>query len=100
VFIENQPEEKKAKGGIYLNFTGIGKNPYAKGRKYYRISIWVPTDKADPARKVLTKGKTIWLRHAEVDGNKNPESGVVFMQITSKWPWVEPLTQTMDGERR
>jgi hypothetical protein len=91
VYIVEPPVENQAKGGHYLNLIGATKNPYGEGRKWYKLSIFVPSADIEVAREKCAQGRVIQLRSAELNGTKNPENGNIFMQISASWRNIQPL---------
>lgn len=90
VFIMSDPFEKQVKNGSYFNFDAVAKNPYGEGVKHYKIAIYATAAESEKARDKLKKGIAIQLRIAELDG-KQTETGTIFMQINTKWSWIEVL---------
>jgi len=100
VRVYDTPEEHTLEDGAFFNFVGEGKDPRVKGaRKYYCVSIYVPKEKIERAREDLAKGKSIYIRHGDLDGRKNELYPTrPLMQVKSMWSHIDPLVMTMRAE--
>ena len=100
VRVYDTPEERALEDGVFFNFVGEGKDPKVKGgRKHYCVSIYVPKEKIETAREDLAKGKSIYIRHGDLDGKKNELYPTrPLMQVKTSWFNIEPLVMTMRAE--
>ena len=100
VRIYEVPEEHAVGENFFFNFIGEGKDPKVKGgRRYYNISLYVPKEKVEVAREDIAKGKSIYIRHGDLDGKRNemyPNRPMI--QVKTAWSNIEPLVMTMRAE--
>lgn len=88
-------------GTIYFSFALMCKDPYKpKGSTtWVNLSISVPKEFVEDARKTITPGRVLYVRQGELRGKRN-DKGSVFMTLNTRWKWVEPLNAIEGPERK
>ena len=92
-------EEKVFNNVYYFRFNLISKNPYKDQRNYVKVNISIPFDYIEQAREALQPGKALHIRIGELSGNKS-DKGYVFMEVKTKWKWIEPIKALPTKERK
>lgn len=94
-------EERQFGGTIYFSFALLCKDPYKEkgSTQWVRMSVSVPKEFVEDARKTLTPGRVLYVRIGELRGTRN-EKGTVFMTLNSRWKWIEPLNAIEGPERK
>ena len=96
----DDPVEVPYNGGLFLNFTAEGKNRRKRGERfYYRVSMFVPEDKVQTAKEELKKGVSLYLHHADLEGNRaKSDPNYIYNQIKVTWSGIDMLVMTLQGD--
>jgi len=100
ICIMTEPEERVISSGSFFNFFGVSKNPYKIDYSHHKVSVFVQTEKVEKAREKICKGKNICIRMGELNGKKTKFETAVMSDISTRWNWIEVLSQTPTRERQ
>lgn len=96
---DSEIEKYQTDKGVTLTFQVVAKDPYQDKRQWTSVSLYVPKEHIEEARKKIVPGKPIQVRIGELAGNKT-DKGYVWMRIKTKWNWIETPRALPDGDRK
>lgn len=101
IYIQQQQIQiKEIEKGAYFSFIGLSKHPREDKRCAHSISIFIPKNKVETAKRIIVPGTMLLLRHADLDGHQPIPGGQITATVKTNWNWIEILTRTPRKEKQ